>query len=134
VGDRMTNARPAAARPDRAGLVHDGTTWVSPGDVGRYAPAGAPRRHAVPEGVDGWQPDDATLREYVGEHPDGLGGYLRVAPQSAWDEMADDEALLSGEELYRSLDGTFEVEPLEDDAERERRRRLLRIVERGDVR
>lgn len=129
MADLFTNVRPGRAhrRPSPAGLVHDGASWVAADQAGGPLSrlAASPIRSAVPEGFDPARPDD--WREYVGadELEDGIGGYLRVVPQSARDQELDDLYLLAGEPLYRSVDDRFEVEPLEDEGQAERRRRLL---------
>lgn len=123
---RGTQTRPAADTP-RAGLVHDGRSWVALETVGRYdARRSDAIPHAVPDGVDPARP--ANWRGYdAPELGDGLGGFLRAEPQTARAAALDDAYLLAGEELYRltSPHETFEVLPIETDAEAERRRRLL---------
>lgn len=83
--------------------------------------------HTVPHAVDGhrW----AFRGGGNPELGDGLGGFLRVAPQSAADQEADDEYLLAGEELYQPGGD----DPLEDDRQAERRRRLLRVLRRNEI-
>lgn len=129
MADLLTNVRPGRAhrKPSPVGLVHDGASWVpadqAGGPLSRLTTT--PIRSAVPEGVDDSRPSD--WREYVGpdELGDGLGGYLRLAPQTRREQELDDVYLLAGEPLYRSVDDRFDVEPLEDEPAAERRRRLL---------
>lgn len=137
MADLFTNVRPGRAhrRPSPTGLVHDGASWVAADQAGGPLSrlAATPIRSAVPEGFDDSMPND--WREYVGpdEMGDGLGGFMRVAPQSRRDQELDDLFLLAGEPLYRSVDDRFDVEPLEDDAAAERRRRLLERLREHDL-
>lgn len=137
MADLATNVRPGRSHQRvRAGLVHDGGSWVGEHEL-RQRPfdAATPRiAHSVPEGLDPARPKD--WREYEGapELGDGLGGFLRAAPMlSAAEQAADDEYLLAGEQLWRSTDGRFGVAPLEEEHQAARRRRLLSTLREHEL-
>lgn len=137
MADLFTNVRPGRAhrRPSPVGLVHDGASWVAADQAGGPLSrlANTPIRSAVPEGVDPRRPADWRGYEGPAEMGDGLGGFLRAVPQSAADQVLDDAYLLAGEELYRSLDGQFDVVPLEGEDEAARRRRLLLVLRKHEL-